>query len=706
MSGAKAAIHAQPQKQFSVQASDENERWKWDETRYTAKNKDKDKNNHYDWSRRNLNFEIIGGKIFRLGSQTKRLHERLQERLDTLRFKGYKKNSSNNPNSCVDWIFSGDHDQMCKLAFGKYYKNIDFTANTDNTAAVRMTDMYRYNKGERIETVIPTILQWAKETYFFACRRWGKDNIIGAEVHLDETTPHMHLLMVPVAERKNRGRASTRYERIDDPSKTIKKKEYDSLSDLEKRQYRPVSKKSKATVSYSGVFGDNYAERKEYMKKLHTDYYKEIGWRYGLERGDDLDLLTPEERRQRKHLGKDKYHEVKEAEKTAKAKTQEVETAKTELANIKEDIRKAKVTLDTVTTRLQDLPSMEEVLHREQQFKEDKKRIFRMLQTAGETANDDMSVYKELTDIAQIKNDVEWYRTAVSFLHKRNNDIDDRLAKLKKEVDDEQKKLDKIVEDKKKMYSGLILPNGMDMRVTVNRNILSAKSGEVAKHVFLSESQAEDLKNETASKYQMGTLLLGKDLLNQTLINKQEQIAALHMPTAEEVETAKEKVADLKGEKWTLEAWKNTLNDTIKEKQKLIVAKEDTIKGLDNVISRKQKRVEDLNEKLNHIQTAVWMGRAGYNRLMDIISRAALDQRSISLNDAPVASLYLSSFDEKTRDNAIDFLIKMAKQKDGHLSHESYFDEIGKEMRKLMNVGLDEYVRQYKGDSERHGLHL
>ena len=44
----KAAVHGQPQKAFSKNASDENERWRWEQDMYARKNADLDKNNHYD----------------------------------------------------------------------------------------------------------------------------------------------------------------------------------------------------------------------------------------------------------------------------------------------------------------------------------------------------------------------------------------------------------------------------------------------------------------------------------------------------------------------------------------------------------------------------------------------------------------------------------------------------------------------------------
>ena len=311
----KAAVHGQPQKAFSKNASDENERWRWEQEMYARKNADLDKNNHYDYSRKRLNFEIVKGEIKPLGFQEKRLHERLQDKLEELGFKCYKDGAQNMPNSCVDWVFSGDHDRMCEMAFGASYKDIDYTAEKDNSEAVKNTDAYKFTASGYSLGAMPNIYQWALDSYRFACEKWGEDYIIGAEVHLDETTPHMHLLMVPVAERKTRGRTSTKYQKKSDSSVIIKKKEYETLSDAEKANYALVTKASKKLVSYSGVFGDNYGERKQYMKDFHTEYHEKVGQKYGLERGDDLDLLDPEERRKRRHMRKDQLHAVQEYDK-------------------------------------------------------------------------------------------------------------------------------------------------------------------------------------------------------------------------------------------------------------------------------------------------------------------------------------------------------------------------------------------------------
>ena len=80
-------------------------------------------------------------------------------------------------------------------------------------------------------------------TKFFA-ERYGKENIISAVVHLDETTPHLHLNLMPVTK----------------DGRLCSKQLFD----------------------------------KPQLQKLQTDFYEEVGKKYGLERG--------KEGSQKKHL--------------------------------------------------------------------------------------------------------------------------------------------------------------------------------------------------------------------------------------------------------------------------------------------------------------------------------------------------------------------------------------------------------------------
>lgn len=41
--------------------------------------------------------------------------------------------------------------------------------------------------------------EYFKEVYQYFCNEFGKENVVSAKVHLDETTPHMHLHFVPIS---------------------------------------------------------------------------------------------------------------------------------------------------------------------------------------------------------------------------------------------------------------------------------------------------------------------------------------------------------------------------------------------------------------------------------------------------------------------------------------------------------------------------
>lgn len=310
----RAAIHVgTDKKSFSSQVGNEAERRGWDEKRYQLKNADIDKNNHYNYSRKRLNFEIVkGGKIVPLGSRSVPLHERLQHRLDELGFKPYMdakrpdQVSRNSPNCTVGIIFSGDHDVLNRLAFGEQKLNTS-DPNADHSKVVLQKGIY----------------DWALDTYRFACEKWGEENVIGFDVHCDETSIHAHVQTVPVEQVRKRGRIGSKYIHKDNPEKVLSTKEWRALPKEERDNYT----KSEAVkgvverVSYAKVWGERAKDKSQYLSQLHTDYYNKVGHKYGLARGFSYDELSEEEKRGRKHKNK----VVLEAERQAKVALDKVE---------------------------------------------------------------------------------------------------------------------------------------------------------------------------------------------------------------------------------------------------------------------------------------------------------------------------------------------------------------------------------------------
>ena len=310
----RAAIHVgKDKKSFSAQVGNEAERRGWDENVYRLKNADKEKNNHYNFSRKNLNFEIVkDGKIVPLGSNPIPLHERIQMRLDELGFKPYMdarhpdQVSKNSPNCTVGMIFSGDHDVLYNLAFGN--QRID-TANpdADHSHIVLQQGIYK----------------WAKDTYDFACRKWGEENIISFAVHCDETSIHAHVQTIPVEKVKKRGRIGSKYVNKNNPDIVLSTKEWRALPKEERDNYtkQTASKDYVECVSYAKVWGETRKAKSEYLSQLHTDYHNEVGCKYGLARGIPYNELSEEEKRGRRHKNK----VVLEAERQAKVALDKVE---------------------------------------------------------------------------------------------------------------------------------------------------------------------------------------------------------------------------------------------------------------------------------------------------------------------------------------------------------------------------------------------
>lgn len=94
------------------------------------------------------------------------------------------------------------------------------------------------------------IQEWALDNYDYFAERYGKENIVRATVHMDEKTPHMHLVLVPLTQE---GKLSSRE-----------------------------------------LFGGHRDEDK--LKNLHTDYSNTIGLKYGLERGIETERTKSNDR--------------------------------------------------------------------------------------------------------------------------------------------------------------------------------------------------------------------------------------------------------------------------------------------------------------------------------------------------------------------------------------------------------------------------
>lgn len=301
----KQAMHVEAGKSFGTSEANENERH-WNDDKIDRKNQDP--TNHYDKTRMKLNSEIgPDGKVHPLGYQEKSLEVRLQERLTELGWKPFKPDSKIQPNCCAKFIFGGNHDRTLEMAFGTQTVNLDKGA--DNSHLQRC----------------PEIEQWAKDVYDWCAKRYGQENIIGFQVHLDESSPHIHALIVPVGQRAKSGREC---------------------------------------VMWSAKFGKSRYEYGHILREMHTSLYEEVGSKYGLERGDSI------EGRNVSHLSKRDYirklsKDAKQAEKAVKGLQtmirkleREMLADRNRLKEIDEALASGKITLDRYEEQKADIQKL------------------------------------------------------------------------------------------------------------------------------------------------------------------------------------------------------------------------------------------------------------------------------------------------------------------------------------------------------------
>ena len=382
----KASLHMNYAKGMDSAQGAENERRGWDKERYERKFDWNGNECHYDWFRRKLNFEIVKGKIMPMTSQNIPVHERLQNRLAELGFKNYKNGARNAPNVLMDFVIGGNRQRLRDMAFKNQQVNFD---KPDERNANVQRDQ--------------EIVNWALDTYRFLSNRYGEENIIAFNVHLDETTPHAHVQIVPVAEKNKRGRVKAGQERG-----------------------------TKKVVSFSGVIGEGKDALKKYLDQMHTDYHLQVGYKYGLERGTFFDDLTPEEQAERMHLNKKQYVQYVMLKKANEQLTNDNEELKSKLVALTEEVKQLEKKVRSFTKMLSNLDEQKEHLEIE----------ITALEEIRDTGNEE--VEKQLEEKRKQLDDII---EKISLRKGQLNDVTEELKKLDEVRDQTKQDINNMVTD-------------------------------------------------------------------------------------------------------------------------------------------------------------------------------------------------------------------------------------------------------------------
>mgnify|MGYP005916930157 CR=1 FL=1 len=278
----KGVVHCAKSTGITSKEADENQR-RWTKDKYEYKNSDN--KNHYDLSRSHLNFEIDQhGRIQPLGTSTP-IHILEQKRLAELGNKPDKPDSKVKHIRDVEYLISGGADAMRKMAFGNQKVDYSWDASADNSKVKRQ----------------PYIEKWAKDVWKWMAEKHGAENIVGFSVHLDESSPHIHVHVIPV--------------------------------------------NPKGKVSYKHFFGKDKYDGQKRLTELHTDYHEQIGKLWGFDRGDDTSGRDVHHKSKAEYFG-ELNQEIKKAETRLKGLQTMIVNLETEKKVIEAEIQQIQTDID------------------------------------------------------------------------------------------------------------------------------------------------------------------------------------------------------------------------------------------------------------------------------------------------------------------------------------------------------------------------
>lgn len=424
----KQAMHMDAAKSFSTAEANENER-RWNEERFDQKNQDP--TNHYDITRQHLNFEIgPDGKIHTLGYQEKSLEVRLAERLEQLRWHSFKEGSKNQPNMCAKFIFGGNHDRTLQMAFG------DQTVCTDRGAD--NSHLHR----------CPEIERWAMDVYDWCVRRYGRENIIGFQVHLDESSPHIHALIVPVGSRKS----------------------------------------GRECVMWSAKFGKNKYDYGQILKEMHTSLYEEVGSKYGLDRGDSIDG------RYVQHLGKRDY--IRKLNKDIHQSEKAIKGLKTMLANLQAQIEERQKQLEDLEGKLRSGK-----IHL-QDYEDERKSLQRQIVDLHNKVYDKMAaIGRKESELAKLTKEVETVSSVIQPFSNHKIEFDPPRITEKPPLFGVDKWLDKQNDQIAKRFTSIVRKIESLYMQDAERQVKAAQKNVLADYRELNQLRG-DYKSLTDSSHQ------------------------------------------------------------------------------------------------------------------------------------------------------------------------------------------------------------
>ena len=406
----KQSLDLRPGKKFAVALSNENLRI-GDDTAWAAKIA-----GTLDPTRTRLDFEVGKGGVIQPIDKSISIPKRIKailaangiddpnEKMDD----EYLKIKGNGTRTYASFILQGSHETMERLAFGD--QKVSHDPNADNSHLERK---------EEIE-------KWAKEMYAYIAQKYGEENIAEFTVHLDETTPHAHCVVVPIT---------------------------------------PIGK-----LSFKQVFvGENKYEFSKRTKELWDEAGK-IAEKYGMARGDDSRKTGAKHKSYLQWMREQIFSnqkKIEEQDETITRQSTEISEQKQQLYAINAEIKTAEKKLKSFTSMLNNLKEQKDQLEIEitaledmrdngneeveKQLKEKQQMLNQIIGKISDREKQLSNVQQQLHDLAIKKHDLQ--REYDNQKRQMNKELPDLLDKTQREVNDTFWEM--AAEEMKKDYSAM-----------------------------------------------------------------------------------------------------------------------------------------------------------------------------------------------------------------------------------------------------------
>lgn len=372
-------------------------------------------------------------------------------------------------------------------------------------------------------------------------------NIVTAQatVHLDESSPHLHLIAVPIAENNKRGLSKQVSQNKVLTIKTIK----EIREEIEKvfiNEYKKTYKED-ITLKKGSELPDHldvkkYKKAKEILKVAKA-------YEYNQEIKDTLETELENTKAEIKQIEEEKA----EVEKEKENKIENIENVKKETSNLTNELTKLETSKSNKSKEKDDLEKALDLY--QQKIKDYKEKIVKDKEEADRLEEEEKKTAEDLKEkekkIKEVKKELD----------KKNKEYNDHLTE-KNNLEEKKKKLE---EDKKNIENAYNLE-----KENISKDA-EEKRKELLKEKSDLEKEKADLENDITN--------INKFIITQKSIkNEREQEAEDYKKIKEESEKlqkdkkeTQDLIKSLKEEKSRLESEKDALKDIVQaylEKQK------------------------------------------------------------------------------------------------------------------------------------------